>query len=178
MSKKLPPNQEIFKNEWLIDRNGTRAAFAAYPRIKNENVAAATASRLLRNVKIKAAINEALEKQKKRLEISADRTLLEIARLAFSDKRKLYNDDGTFKKIAELDDDTAAALHSFKVTKQITGGGVAEVTEIRLHTKDSSLEKLAKHFNLYSDSLLPGDGSDIESISINFNRKPQAEKNE
>ena len=81
MAKKLTPNQEIFVNEYLIDRNGTRAYLKAYPNVKNENVAAVNANRLLRNAKVMAAIDEALEKQKKRTEITSDQVLGNIKRL-------------------------------------------------------------------------------------------------
>ncbi|MGN1085418.1 MAG: terminase small subunit [Porcipelethomonas sp.] len=58
----MTEKQKRFCDEYLIDCNATRAYRAAYPKIKSDAVAAQAASRLLRNVKVKAYIDEQLEK--------------------------------------------------------------------------------------------------------------------
>lgn len=58
----LTEKQKRFCDEYLFDLNATRAYMIAYPHVKNEKTAAAAASRLLRNVKVKAYIDEQLEK--------------------------------------------------------------------------------------------------------------------
>lgn len=58
---KLTEKQRIFCIEYLKDLNGTRAYKVAYPHVKNDNTAAAAASRLLRNVKIKSYIDEKMK---------------------------------------------------------------------------------------------------------------------
>ena len=45
----MTEKQKIFADEYLIDLNATRAYKVAYPRVKNDDIAAANASRLLRN---------------------------------------------------------------------------------------------------------------------------------
>ena len=57
----MTANQRIFADEYLKDRNATRAYMAAYRKIKDAETAAAGASRLLTNVKVSAYINEKLE---------------------------------------------------------------------------------------------------------------------
>jgi len=57
----LTEKQRIFCIEYLKDLNGTRAYKVAYPHVKNDNTAAAAASRLLRNVKIKSYIDEKMK---------------------------------------------------------------------------------------------------------------------
>ena len=52
----------IFADEYLIDLNATRAYKVAYPRVKNDKVAAAAAARLLRNVNVKIYISDQLER--------------------------------------------------------------------------------------------------------------------
>ena len=52
----LTDNQQAFCDEYLIDRNATRAYKAAYPRIKNDNTASTAGTRLLRNVRVSAYI--------------------------------------------------------------------------------------------------------------------------
>lgn len=57
----MTDRQRKFADEYLIDSNATRAYKAAYPRIKNDNVASAAGTRLLGNVKVKTYIDEKLE---------------------------------------------------------------------------------------------------------------------
>ncbi len=57
----MTEKQKLFAYEYLIDLNATRAYQAAYPSVKKDEVAAAAAARMLRNVKVKKYINERLE---------------------------------------------------------------------------------------------------------------------
>lgn len=57
----LTDKQKKFIEEYLIDMNGTRAYRAAYPSVKKNETAAALASRLLTNDKVKKAIEPILE---------------------------------------------------------------------------------------------------------------------
>ena len=57
----LTSNQQIFADEYMKDRNATRAYMVAYPRVKDAEVAAAASSRLLRNVRVAAYIDKKLE---------------------------------------------------------------------------------------------------------------------
>ena len=58
----MTEKQKIFADEYLIDLNATRAYKVAYPRVKNDKVAAAAAARLLRNVNVKIYISDQLER--------------------------------------------------------------------------------------------------------------------
>lgn len=58
----ITAKQQIFADEYLKDLNGTRAYKVAYPNVKKDQVAATAAGRLLRNVEVKAYIDEQLEK--------------------------------------------------------------------------------------------------------------------
>ena len=64
MENGMTEKQKIFADEYIIDLNATRAYKAAYPSVKKDNVASAAASRTLGNVKVKAYIDEQLEKLK------------------------------------------------------------------------------------------------------------------
>lgn len=57
----MTEKQKIFCDEYLVDLNATRAYKAAYPKVKKDTVAAASAARLLTNVKVKTYIAERLE---------------------------------------------------------------------------------------------------------------------
>lgn len=56
----LTDKQKKFIEEYLVDMNGTRAYRVAYPSVKKNETAAALASRLLTNDKVKNAIEPIL----------------------------------------------------------------------------------------------------------------------
>lgn len=57
----MTKKQKRFADEYLIDLNATRAYRVVYPSVKKDEVAAAAAVRLLRNVKVKEYIDNCLE---------------------------------------------------------------------------------------------------------------------
>lgn len=77
--------QKVFADEYLIDLNATRAYKVAYPTVKNDDTAAAAATRMLRNVKVAEYIQERMQERQKRTEITQDRVLKELAAMAFAD---------------------------------------------------------------------------------------------
>lgn len=58
----LTEKQKRFADEYLIHLNATRAYKAVYKNVKNNDVAAACASKLLRNTKVRKYVDEQLEK--------------------------------------------------------------------------------------------------------------------
>jgi len=146
--RKLNDMQARFVDEYLIDMNATQAATRA-------GYSAKTASRigpeLLGKPWIQAAIAEKQKVISKRLSISQDRVLLERARLAFFDARKLLKDDGSPRPLGELDDDTAAAIQGIKVVRIGNSEmGVGEVLEYKIAVKDNSLTAIEKHLGMYA----------------------------
>jgi phage terminase small subunit len=149
----LTPKQEIFVAEYLTDLNATRAAIAAGYSAKT---AESQAARLLVNVKVAAVIAEKQGKRLAKLEITADRVLQEIARLAFFDPRKFFNEDGSAKQVSELDDDTAMALAGMDVMELFEGSGDQKhayglMKKFKLVDKGQNLERLGKHLKLFTD---------------------------
>ena len=80
----MTEKQKIFADEYLIDLNATRAYKVAYPRVKNDEVAAAAAARLLRNVKVEDYIQKRMDERAQRTEITQDRVLQELAKIGFA----------------------------------------------------------------------------------------------
>jgi hypothetical protein len=118
MKTKLTPRVEIFINEYLVDLNVSRASRAAgYKHV-------CSGFRLLKKPIVANEINRRKQKRLTNLEISAERVLSEIARCAFFDPRKLYNRDGTLKKVTELDNDTVSAMQGLKVIERKKAGAV------------------------------------------------------
>ena len=83
--------------------------------------------------------------------LTVERTLQEVARLAYSDPRKMFRPDGSMIPIAEMDDDTAACVASFK-HDTFDGGEEGEsgsTTKLKVWDKNAALEKAMKHLGLY-----------------------------
>lgn len=112
-SPKLTPKQAAFVREYLIDLNATQAAIRAGYSQKNADK---IGPELLGKTRIKAEIQTVMDERAERLEITADRVLKEIAKLAFYDPRKLLKPDGTPRSIHELDDNTAAAVAGIRIS--------------------------------------------------------------
>ena len=78
-----------FVAEYLVDLNATQAAIRAGYSAKT---AEQQGYRLLRNVQIAAAVAEGHRKRLNRLDITAERVLNEVARIAFSDIRAHFDE--------------------------------------------------------------------------------------
>ena len=149
--RKLAPMQSVFVQEYLIDLNATQAAIRAGYSAKT---AEQQGYQLLQKPSVQAAIAARQKEREQRTAVAADRVLLEAARLALFDPRKLFNDDGSPKGITELDDDTAAAVAGIEVVEQFEGSGkervlVGYLKKYRIADKNSALEKLFRHHGLY-----------------------------
>jgi phage terminase small subunit len=82
----------------------------------------------------------------KRTEVAADRALLEIARVGFSDLRRLFDEHGRLKPPHEWDDDTAASVASIEIATRNMGDGTIEyIRRIKFWDKGKALEQLSKH---------------------------------
>lgn len=141
--QQLSQKRRRFVDEYLVDYNATQAAIrAGYA----ETSAHTQGGRLLRDERIKKALNEAIDAQQRRTHITADRVLLEIARIATFDPRALFDSDGNPLPIEQLDDDTAAVIAGVDV---MSAGQGAQITKYRLSSKTDALEKLMKHLGQY-----------------------------
>ena len=142
---KLNDKQRIFCEEYLKDFIKTQAAIrAGY----SKKTARQMATRLFTNVNIQEYISELIKKRLNRLEISQDNVLKEFARIAFSDPKNYYNDDGTLKDIHDLDDKDSAAISEI-TTRKLPGESEIEETKYKLHNKLQALESLGKHTGIY-----------------------------
>lgn len=81
----LTERQKLFCEEYLTDRNATRAYKAAYPRVKKDETAGAGGSRLLKNVNVQKYFSELRDKQSRRTEVTADKIIEELKVVAFAE---------------------------------------------------------------------------------------------
>lgn len=142
----LTVKQQRFADEWLIDMNGTAAAIRAGYSPKSAEV---TASKLLRNTKVRAYIDQRMAEHSRRTGVTQERIIRELARIAFLDPTQIVNMD-----TAELLDDAAAddraAIASVKV-KSMSGDVEMIEREIRFADKIKALELLGKRFGMWID---------------------------
>jgi phage terminase small subunit len=151
----LTPKQALFVKEYLIDLNATQAAIrAGY----SEKTARAIGAENLTKLDIQESIQAAMNERAGGLNITAERVLKEIAKLAFFDPRKFFHADGSPIPICDLDDDTAAALAGMDVLEEFEGSGETRVfvgytKKFKLSDKRASLELLGKHLKLFTDKV-------------------------
>jgi phage terminase small subunit len=151
VKKGLTVQQRLFVAEYLKDRNGTQAASrAGYAEVG----AAVQANRLLSNANVQQEIEAFVMKIEQKVGLSVERTLLEVARLAYFDPRKLLNADGSPKPVQDLDDDTAAGIAGLEVLDQYEGSGnervfTGQLKKYKIADKNAALEKAMKHLGLY-----------------------------
>lgn len=141
MAAKLPPRQRKFVQEYLIDLNATQAAIrAGYSPKAANNVG----PRLLVNARVQAAIQQAMSRREKRTEITADRVLNELAKIAFSDLKDFVEFGPGGIKIKPSDQVDGTVLS--EVSEMVAKGSA--VTSVKLHSKMKALELLSKHLGL------------------------------
>lgn len=122
--------------------NGGNASQAAISAGYSARSAGTTGAKMLKDPRISAEVGKRRTEIIADLELSTEKTLREVGRLSFSDVRRVMHPNGTIKLPHELDEDTAAAVASFKVT--IDGG-----IEYKFWDKNSALEKAAKVQGIY-----------------------------
>lgn len=149
---RLTAKQRLFVQEYLVDLNATQAAIRAGYSAKT---AEQQGSRLLQHPNVKAAIEEAMAARVKRIEVTANSVVAELARIGFADIRRMFSPNGSLLPIQDLDDDTAAAIASIEVvTRKVPGGEEAEVehvAKVKVWDKRAALVDLGKHLGVFKD---------------------------
>jgi hypothetical protein len=122
----------------------------AYPNCKSDPAAEAASSRLLRNVKVSAYLAEVKKKAAERTQITADRVLEELGKVAFANMADYaeWGPGGVILKASEdMTLDALAAVSEVTETVRKDGGSV----RFKLHDKLAALEKTGKHFGMFTD---------------------------
>lgn len=150
-AKHLTHKQIKFANEYLIDYNATQAAIrAGY----SKKTAYSIASENLRKPEVQIYLSSKKEKIAEKLEISQQRTMTEIGRIAYQDVRQFYDDEGNLIPIHELCDDAAAVLAGMDIDEIFEWeDGVKKTVgvtkKIKRYDKTKALEMLAKHYKIF-----------------------------
>ena len=143
----LTSRQRLFVDHYLVHVNATQAAIGAgYSR----KTADSQGQRLLKNVEVAEAIEAAMRARAERTEVNADRVVLELARIAFSDVTRIaqWGPKGVkLRPSAELSTGDRATIAKVSETVGRAGGG--RTLTVRLHDKLGALVALGKHLGLF-----------------------------
>ena len=161
---KITPRRRLFIEEYLIDFNGTDSAIRAKFSPKT---AYSIASELLSKPEIQEEIEKRMQKRLEKIGVSKDRVLTEIARLAFSDNRRLYRKDGSLLMPSEWDDETAAAIAGVETFEEFSGRGEDRVQigitkKVKVWDKARCLELLGRHLKLFGEKT----GDNVNGVTI------------
>lgn len=167
---RLTPKQKIFCDEYLVDLNATRAYKTAYKSIKKDETARANSSRLLTNANVKEYIEKRMKDREKRTEITQDKVLEELAKIAFAngtdfakvvqksymkpildkegnkiDEEEVFYKDVEIIETDDLPEDKKKAIAAIKQTKF----GIA----VESCDKVKALELIGKHLGMFTDKV-------------------------
>jgi phage terminase small subunit len=151
--KPLTPRQQRFVREYRIDLNATQAAIrAGY----SKNGADVQGVRLLGNARIKAEILQHTSKALEKKELTAERILNELSKIAFCNVLNYYDDNGELRPIAELREECGpeiAGLETIIKNAAAGDGKTDRVLKVKTWDKPKALEVLAKHFGLLQEKV-------------------------
>jgi phage terminase small subunit len=140
----LTRKQRRFVDEYLLDMNATAAARRAGYGARS---AAQNGHGFLRRRNVAAAIEARLAERRARLQITAERVIAELARLAFADIGRIMDwssGDLALKPPGEISPDDRAAIREIAVVKHPDGFA----TRVILHDKERALEALCRYLGL------------------------------
>lgn len=154
----LTAKQQRFVDEYLIDLNATQAAIRA-------GYSAKTAGQIgdenLKKPQIAAAVAERMKAREQRTEITQDMVLRELAKIGFSDIRRIVKWGETELRAADGEDGDVMPFHGLALigSEDIdddTAAAIAEVSEgreglkVKLHDKKGALVEIAKHLGMFT----------------------------
>lgn len=165
--KRLTEKEEAFCQSYLIDFNGARAARAAG---YSHDSARAIAAENLTKPHIQARIQEIRETTGKAFNITRERIAQELAKIAFSDLREVFEENGALKSPENWSDEIAGAIAGVEVDELFEGRGedremIGYTKKVKLWEKTKAIEALNKMFGFNSPEELHLIGKKI-SVTI------------
>lgn len=143
----LSDRQARFVEEYLKDlRAGSAAARAGYsPRSASQR-----AHKLMRNPRVKKAVDAAKAAHARAAGISRERVLGELIKLALADVRELFDEAGRPRPERLMDEHAAAAIGQVEFwIKPAKDGGEETQVKIKVRDRRPALIALAKHVGLF-----------------------------
>lgn len=152
LTDEMTDKQILFCECYIVHLNGTRAATEA--KYQGDNIGI-VAAQLLANPKCQAYITALRQEQKENLGISADRVLLELARLSFYDPRDIYDEHGCVRPPSEWPEDVARAVKTIRTKELFVSDGhggrryIGDAKEVVLEGKKGSLQLIGMHLGIF-----------------------------
>jgi phage terminase small subunit len=147
-TKPLTRKQQLFVEEYCIDKNATQAAKrAGY----SANSAYSIGQENLKKPVIRAEIEKSIEQTCDRLQITTERILDEESCIAFFDMRKIVDDNNNLIPLIQLPTHIARAISGLDIKDIYDREGVliGRTYTYKFYDKGRSLERLAKHKGMY-----------------------------
>ena len=130
--------QKKFINElFLCGFQPTKAAMITRGFRDKKRTASRWAQRTLRYPHVQREIRRRFRK----VEITADRVLKELACIAFSNIQNIFNQDGSIKPVSEMDEDTTRALKALEIIASKEGLN----KKVAFHNKLEALKILSQY---------------------------------
>lgn len=163
----LNDKQQRFVEEYLIDLNATQAAIRAGYSAKT---AGSQGFDLLQKPEIQTALSAAMKAREERTQITQDRVLAELAKIGFSDIRKVVKWGNT--ELRSTEDDSCELVEAYHGLRLVasdeiddsTAAAISEISEgreglkVKFHDKRASLVDIGRHLGMFKDKLqLSGD---------------------
>lgn len=151
---KLSPKQQLFVHEYLVDMNATQAAIRAG---FSKKTAYSQGSRLLKNVEVQKALDEAWREKIRRADITADDVLRLITRAAYArlddfvDWKQREDGDDLGLRLKDPDElgvDTELISEITEDVREFPTGMKERTRKIKLVNKEAMIRLLATHFGL------------------------------
>jgi len=165
----LTLKQSIFVDEYIKDKNALQAAIrAGY----SEASAGWRGCTLLKDPKVQAAIEDRLQAAQARSQVTVDRVLTELARIAFADITDIVSVEGGKVRVRDTRD---LPPETRKAISEITETGAAGGTiKVKLHDKIKALELIGRHLAMFKDKLDVDAGETIVGVLAELARRREA----
>lgn len=148
---RITPKEEAFCLAYIETGNASEAYRRAYSA---KNMKPSTVNRkasgLLDKGKIGARLDELRKGHLKRHEVTVDRIVAELAKIAFANAQDFFGwgaDGVTIKDSDALSEDQRAVVCEVSQTVTAEGGTI----RVKLSDKQAALEKLGKHLGMFAD---------------------------
>lgn len=158
----LTDKQRRFVDEYLVDLNATQAAIrAGY----SQKTARQIGDENLSKPDIAKAVQEAQAARSQRTEITQDMVLRELAKIGFSDIRKVVRWGRTELRVADAEEDGATEVHhglaliGADEIDDDTAAAISEISEgreglkVKFHDKKGALVDIGRHLGMFKDRI-------------------------
>lgn len=165
----LTVRQRLFLEHYLTHFNGTKAYLAAFPDA-SWATADSNAPLLLKDRRIASEIRRRVQAVTAKLRPTQERIIREMAAMAFSNPKELYDANGALIPIANLPDHVSVAIKRLKSRdlRGVDGDGkpqiVGHVHDVELHDKILPLRLLGAREGLFVEKVEVRVGADFATI--------------